>query len=717
MEAFCLNNLSESVVEKKTPWELDPREFNYPTKWTKTLTYKKWTALPTTRYCAFNLIEGEIPTERIGKDNQPLFIRGLVADFDVDTPFTEEDKKRFLERTRESAQPAAYLSESHNGGFHGIWLFDEPISCCGMASAKEFLAKASSEIGFGRLCSGIDLPAAKDPAKYYCYGQKWQRVGDHRIPKEVASLWMFQATSSKTFKDRGIPIPLDRVWIELKKKFPGLQWPTGEFREGSRGPTFWEPNAGHKSINSAVVRDTGMQCFNSAESGFFTWGQILGNQFVQDFQAGRIGEAVANMHYDGKKFWERLDNGRTVPRTREDVRVRFVGKHHLSRAVPRGATASEVDLAINTILETKLVAGGVPFIFDKRVVVPFMGERYVNTSIRKPTKAAKDPVRWGEEFPFITSLLEGMLGPKQLPYWLSWVSRFYKSAVSGEPSPGHAVFLIGVPGCGKTFINENVLDILFGGHSACGDFLMGQDGGFNQRHFDYGIWTCDDRVPASDARKFQHYTSTVKSIVANSVFTSNEKYLRAGQLRWNGRLSVTANFSHEDARMIPELNESMRDKIMVFRALNHKVKFDDKKTNRLVCRREVPHLARYLLDYETPEELRSTRFGVKGYVDSEVEDLCLAQGRHNYFLELMDLFKDEYFSKDDPSRTEWEGNATELLAKCANLPGANVILKDVTPTRMGLSLSHYASKNVPWLEKRHRRYAIKSPHTGDENPY
>ena len=229
-------------------------------------------------------------------------------------------------------------------------------------------------------------------------------------------------------------------------------------------------------------------------------------------------------------------------------------------------TIEDTHATYNTILNEKLVHGAMPFVYDKRVIVPFQGKRYLNLSTRKVCEPSADPQVWDANFPFMGGLLHGILGDDQLPYWLAWASRFYKACYKGEPNQGHAVFLIGDTGLGKTMINENVLDVLFNGTASCGRFLMGEDNGFNSHLFDYGLWTCDDRVPASDRKKHQHYTSTVKSIVANGVFNIEEKYMKTGQLVWNGRLSVTANHTTEDIRMIPELNVSMRDKILLFKA-------------------------------------------------------------------------------------------------------------------------------------------------------
>lgn len=707
IEAYCLDNLGVHVVKKREPWKLLPTAFNYPKKpFSTAATYKKWACQQGTRYCAFSLVEGEVSTQRVSASNEPKRVLGMVADYDTDTPFTDKEVQEFVARSLASDHPCSYFSRSFRGGLHVVWFFEEPVSCLGKRSAQQFLREVSKGLGLRKLMRGYDEACADKPEQYYLYGRDWQTVSTHVVPNAVTHLWMHQSTSSESFKDYGTVVPLDRVFEEVQKKFPQHGWP-GEFKEGSRGPTFFDPHGGHQSANSAVVRDTGMQAFNM-EKGFYAWAEIFGPGFIKKFQTSRIGEAINAYYYDGNKYFEKLSNGQVVARSRKDVEVRLKTSHGLSSKTPKGGTSSEVEDAYNTIISEKLVHGAVPFVYDKRLVVPFQGRNYLNTAGRKPVEPSPDAQQWCDNFPFMGALLESVLGDEQLPYWLAWASRFLTSAHSGVPTQGHAMFLIGDTGVGKTLINENVLDILFGGHAACGPFLMGEDGGFNSHLFDFGLWTCDDRVPASDFKKFQHYTSTVKSIVANGVFTINEKFMKAGQLIWNGRLSVTANFTAEDIRMIPELNTSMRDKVMLFRAARHGLQFGSRQENRATCEREAPFLARFLLDYIPPLEIQSSnRFGVDSYIHKGLEEFSMDNGTHAYLLELVEVFNDKTFSKDGVPH--WRGTSTELLQELGSMEGSGHFLKGVDVMRLGRSLAHFNNKGVDWLSKAYRTWEIKNP--------
>lgn len=707
-KAYCLDNLGDHSVTKKEPWLLQPNSFNYPQNGFKSpADYKKWACNRGTKYCAFSLVEGEVSTQRIGDSNEPRRLFGLVADFDTQTPYSDAEVQDFVARSLASDYPVAYFSRSYRGGIHAVWFFEEPLGCLGKKSASQFLKEANKAIGMKQLMRGWDEACANKPEQYYLYGRDWQTVSNHTIPSAVTHAWMHKATNSETFREYGTAIPLDLVFKEVEKKFPTHGW-EGEFVEGSRGPTFFDPHGGHKSANSAIVRDTGVQSFNM-EKGFYSWAEILGTGFVKSFQTTRIGGAVKDFFYDGKNYFEKLNNGEYVMRSRKDVEIVFKTKHKLSSKTEKGATSSEVEDAYNTILNEKLVHGAMPFVYDKRQVVTFQGKRFLNLSNRKVCEPVKDPQNWCDNFPFTGGLLTSLLGDRQLRYWLAWASRFYKACYNGVPSQGHAVFLIGDTGLGKTLINENVLDCLFNGIGNCGRFLMGEDNGFNSHLFEFGLWTCDDRVPASDRKKHQHYTSTVKSIVANGVFNVEEKYMKTGQLVWNGRLCVTANHTTEDIRMIPELNLSMRDKVLLFKARKHNIAFKDRKHNRKTCEQEAPYFAKYLLDFQLPTELQaSNRFGFDSYIDKSLEEFSLDSGPHSYVLELIEIFSDKMFSKDGVK--EWAGSASNFLQELGTMDGSNQFLKGVDVSRLGYSLTHYNNKGVDWLEKRSRKWILKNPY-------
>lgn len=700
---FCLDNLSTHTVKEKEPWNIDPaKEFNYPAGGFKTAdAYRKWTTQQTTRYCAFSLVEGEVKAQRITTDNEPVKIHGLVADYDPAGGFSDKEVQDFISRTLASDHPCAYISRSYNGGLHVIWFFEEPVSVRGMKQAKSFLARCAKELKLSKLARGMDSTVTS-PERYYRYGSDWKTVAQHVIPTPILWAWLHGSTRKDHFKEYGDPIPLEDVAKEFETRWPG-EWP-GEFKEGVRGPTVFDPHGGHTSTDSAIIRENGMQTFNM-EKGFYSWAEILGHQFVHKYLQMQIGKVIQNFWYDGQGYWELVD-GKFHNRKKDDVSLRLRVAYGLNNRAQKGTKYSEVDEALSSIMTNKVVDAAVPFVYNKDEIVSFNGGSYLNLSQVRVATPDPNPQQWGQNFPFIASVIDGVYGSVQGEYFKAWLSRFYQGAYVGKPEAGHAVFTVGGPGVGKSFIFTAIVSELMGGHTPAGKFLMGETA-YNASKFAKGLWTIDDNVPAATAAKYRHYTSTVKSLVANAVFESEEKFQKAGEVEWTGRLCVTANYTQEDIRMIPELDISIRDKVMVFKANQHKVKFHDKFTNMDLVRKEIPFFAKWLLDYQVPAKIKGTsRFGVQYYIHPNLEDFLLDNSPHAYVVEIIDIFRNHFFSAGN-GPTVWKGTTSEFLKEVGSYPGANHFLKGIDALRLGRSLGHYLTKGVPWLSRNSKVWIIK----------
>jgi hypothetical protein len=701
---FCLDNLSTHTIEEKDPSAIDPdTDFNYPATGFKDVNeYRTWTKLSNTKYCIFSMIEGEIKNQRVTSTNEPVKIHGIVADYDPAGGFDNQEIQDFVRRSLNADHPCAYLSKSFSGGLHVIWFFEEPVSVYGMKAAKAFLTRASKELGLSKLARGLDKTVAQ-PERYYRYGKDWKVVANHVIPRDTVWSWAMGSVKQDTFASYGAKLPLAAVQEEVEKRWPGA-W-QGPFEEGSRGPTFFDPHGGHASTDSAIIRENGVQVFNM-EKGFYSWSEILGHKFVKQFLQKQLGHVIANYYYDGKSYWEKSDTG-FMQLDKQDMAMRLRTKHSLSSKVPKGSFCSEIDEVMVAVMDNKCVDAAVPFIYNPKTVVDFNGGKFLNLSKVKVFPPDKNPQQWAVNFPFIASLLEGVYRKKQLPYLLAWASRFYKGAYGGKPAPGHAIFTIGAPGSGKTFINTGIFSPLFGGQAPCGSFLMGETK-YTSSLFEKGLWTVDDNDPASTSAKYRRYTSIVKALVANAVFEVEEKFRKAGRICWLGRLCVTANLTEEDIRMIPELDTHTRDKVMVFKGHSHTVKFGTFEENEETVLKELPFFARWLLDHQPdPKIVGSHRFGVKEFIHPEVEEFLLNNSRHAYLLEVIEFFKSQYFT-DESGPTEWKGTSAKFLQLVSNWTELNKALEGRRDQDIGFSLGYFHRKGVPWLSKNSRNWIIKN---------
>ena len=112
--------------------------------------------------------------------------------------------------------------------------------------------------------------------------------------------------------------------------------------------------------------------------------------------------------------------------------------------------------------------------------------------------------------------------------------------------------------------------------------------------------------------------------------------------------------------ILPPLDESIRDKVMLFKAERKPIPMptdapEDKKRFQAVIRSELPAFACYLVRYRVPENIRASRFGVMCFHHPEVLEAVNELSPERRLLELIDvcIFPN---GTGDP----WKGKASEL---------------------------------------------------------
>ena len=564
------------------------------------------------------------------------------------------------------------------------------------------MGRISKELKLNSLQRGFDAPAFKDSAKYYLVGSEWKKVSDKPIPTASLHYWQYECSKSSDFVGLSVDIDLEVVKAEVDKQWPGV-W-TGPFRDGSRGKRFWDPTADNDT--ASVVRPNGMQCFTGPQA-FVSWSEVLGAQFVSQFEIGRIGKAIEKCWYDGRSYYLREENGDLTETDKDDIKLILRCQHSISTRRGRGEETSELDRAMYQINREKRVDSALPFVYNKKHVVERDGRRYLNTSRIKLANPSGQSSEWGKGFPHIAEWMETMFGEEQLPYEQAWLAYAYANAYAGKPRRGHAQFLVGPPNSGKTFYNTFLLAKLFGGHIKASEFLIGKTD-FNSHLFEYGLWTVDDEAPSARASTHISFTSKIKEFVANPEFLCNTKFKKAVRIEWDGRLSITLNDDTVSLRLMPDMDMSIRDKLMVFKCHQFK-KFDLGFRKRAEA--EIPHFAQWLIDYETPKELAELRFGVKAYINPEISDMLSSDGRYSHIQELLDVFRKNYFEEDGEEQ-QVELTCSELLLKLSRMANYSVLLRDVNTKSLGWGLRHLASKGHPWLfrsdAKGKNRWIIKN---------
>jgi hypothetical protein len=671
MKLYAIDNLVSQTVRVVEPWTFENHAFGEFSDKDAFLEYRK---RPQTVHVHYSAFEGLDPLLRVTESNKAVVLHGVVADYDA--TITDAERAAVLDKVKVEFRPQ-WVSRTFSGGARLVWAFEEAVCVPSAEAAKVFLRMFKKKMKVGAIFPGLDEEALCNPATYYEAGVDWVKLSDDVVPRNLVWQWMAQSGEGLRWNKQYTAIPIEKVAEEVERQFPG-RW-SGVFEMGARGVRFWDPTA--DNATAAVVRESGMQCF-TGPSPFVPWGAILGHGFVEAYEADRIGRVIATLWFDGREYWRQDDDGRFQSMGREDVRLWLRSKHGLSASIPRGESCSEVDHALRMVQEGKRVVCAAPAVLKPAGLIRVGGQSVLNVSTVRVVEPTPGPVAWGEGFPWLAEFLDGFFEPEeQLQFFLAWLKRFYESGWRRALLPGQAVFLCGEKDQGKNLLSNVVVSRLVGGHVDAADYLTGQTK-FSGSFFEMPLWTMDDVTPLSDGARHRHYSALLKKMVANRVFSADEKFKKIQTVEWCGRIMVTTNLDPESIRILPALDVSNQDKVCLFRVRTMERQFPAELVESIAG--EVPFLGRWLLDWVVPADVVGTvRYGVKAYI----EESLLAEARQSsdtaQFEELLGAFL-----KQLPAGTaEWSGTATDLMAQLAGVEGFGPLLRDITPSRIGRLLA------------------------------
>lgn len=663
---FYLRNLSSIATEPGKPWEftaLDRVPVQCLGKEGKKAR-NDWITGPKTDFFCYSMFEGVNPNLRIrapGKDedgNPVVAMYGLAVDYDY--PLTEEEIEAALNRMPPDLRPQ-WREKTLSGNLRLVWVFFQPLLIPTHSFVIKLLETLDQIIPFRQL-AGIDEGALKAPERYYTNGCVWKQINP--LPFPHAMLLGHVIKFSEKFDWKGpefayTGIPLDIVAAQLKEKYPRFsEWP-GDFVEGAQGPSFWLD--GSTSPKSAMVRPGGMATFaNHAHGkGFFHWPELIGADFCDRYKIEQIGKASDGIFYDEKHYFSRNTEGTWCIDPKENIILLLRQERGLSDARKKGALTSEVEQALVQIQRRNRIKVAAPFPFYPEGRVHLLGETVLNLHTRKALSPAEQP----GPFPFISEFLKTLFDPaEQLEFFISWLAYFYRSCYLRSPRSGHAVYIAGGTNVGKTFLNRAIVGGLVGGFAEAHAHITGEDK-FNQELFEYALWCIDDGSIASNFAAHRRCTEMMKRIVANPTMRCNGKFLKANTTKWQGRLMVSCNLDPESIRMLPDLDLSTREKVMLLRTHSvAQVKFLQPEEMSEMLKRELPYFARYLLDFQIPAHCLSDdpRFGVQPYLEKSLVDTANQSSVSGAFSEILEEWMRVYFMEQEPQAEKWEGTALQL---------------------------------------------------------
>lgn len=676
MKCFAIPNLAANVATLCVPWEFTPsvdlsiaRDKNYR---------KNWANIPTLQHQCYSFWEPLNPGLRVNKENEPVFLHGFVADYDV--PMDDADIQKAVDRAGEYVPQ--YVEKSLSGNCRFVWVFHTPLSVCSPDHATAIARILRKKLNLMKLAPGLDTSAADRYSIYFTNSCEWLATGSDLIPDKVLQGWAMECAEQFHWEKMGeADIPVEIIAAKVEEKFPN-RW-TGAFELGARGVRFWD--AGADNDTAAIVRQGGMQCFTGPQP-FVSWQNIFGPQWVDQFRSNRMGEATEGVAFDGRQYWRKESSGRWMSFSKDDMALHLAVSKHLS-PVPLHGEPSEVQRTLYYIQNHLNVAGACPLIAQPEGIVHVSGANFLNICTRRVMGPANGVQTWGASgnFPWISKFLENFFDPpEQLDFFVSWLSRYYRGFYEFRPEQGQAVFIAGPPDKGKTLLSNVIISGLMNGHAPAESYLSGFTM-FNSQLFEVGLWTVDDSTPTANEAKHKMYSAMIKRVVANTTFEYHAKFRNAESIPWPGRVIITCNTDPESIREMPDLDHSNADKLMIFKTSGAQMEFPARYELKATIMRELPFFARYILDYEIPDHAKgSVRFGVKAYHEASLVNISLSSSVSAMTKELLSLWAENFFK--DLTIQNWEGTASELVQAMANDASLTHLMKGVTASSMSRAL-------------------------------
>lgn len=224
------------------------------------------------------------------------------------------------------------------------------------------------------------------------------------------------------------------------------------------------------------------------------------------------------------------------------------------------------------------------------------------------------------DWPIIGKLIENLLtepNNDQRPYLFGWLKFGVEALHSGSRRPGQVLAMAGEHACGKSLL-QNLFTEMLGGRAAKPYRYMSGRTTFNGDLFGAEHLMIEDEAPSTDIRARRNLGTKIKAFAANESHSCHPKGLPAFTAKPFWRVSITLNDEPENLMILPPLDESLTDKIILLRARKAPMPMP---THTYVERNafwaalisELPAFLHFLQEWTVPGHLRCSRYGVCAY--------------------------------------------------------------------------------------------------------
>ena len=275
----------------------------------------------------------------------------------------------------------------------------------------------------------------------------------------------------------------------------------------------------------------------------------------------------------------------------------------------------------------------------------------------------------------------------QRPYIYGWLKMGRKAVLEAFPMPGQALVLAGPRNAGKNLFQDIITELLGGRAEKPYRYMVGKSE-FNGDLFGAEHLCIADEVPFYDMPSRRVFGSKIKDICVNSLQSCHGKHKEALTLYPIWRLSISVNDEAENLVMLPPLEDSIEDKIMLLKVEQAVMPMKSDSPRCRVefwdgIRAEIPSFAKFIEEYEIPENLQESRFGIKAFQHPDLVEILKEMTHENRLMALMEIIV-------IPENGTWKGTLEEL---------ETALLEDSTFKRQIEKLLYYPTALLTYIRR------------------
>ncbi len=313
------------------------------------------------------------------------------------------------------------------------------------------------------------------------------------------------------------------------------------------------------------------------------------------------------------------------------------------------------------------------------------------------------------EWASIRNLIDSLLVDvefDQCSIFFSWLHTAIYSIYEQKPRTGQVLVLAGPKDCGKSLL-QTVMTMIMGGRSAHPFQFASGETPFNSELFNAEHLIVEDESPTVDLRARRRFGAFIKQVAANQVQRLHAKNREALSLEPHWRMSVSVNIDYSSLMVLPPLDDSLLDKLIMLRCNSPSTPFNDgtEGERAIYMKRlqsELPAFAFFLLNWPIPKECTGTRYGVRSFIHPAIGASLSALSESEQLMHLVDLAAITSHGKT------WIGPSDDLERILLECPATRVKAERL------FTFSHACGVFLADLELTHPHRVRKSPRTGNK---